>query len=205
MIKPISRLTPVILAGGKSSRMGQDKAFVKLGNQPMIEVILAKLIPLFCLSPIIIANRPEKYTYLGIQVQADRMPDMGPLSGIHAGLYYASSPFVFVVGCDNPLLNSAVISYMQNQIANYDIVVPDHGGYCHPLHAIYSQNCMKAIEAMLRQDNRKLTDLFSKVKVRYIHSDEFVKIPDAEQSFVNVNTPADLAKVQTFFKNSEQS
>lgn len=203
MNKPISRLTPVILAGGKSSRMGQDKAFVKLGNQPMIEVILAKLLPLFCLSPIIITNQPEKYTYLGLQVQVDRLPRMGPLSGIHAGLYYASSPFIFLVGCDNPLLNSAVICYMQNQIADYDIIVPDYGGYRHPLHAIYSRNCINAIEAMLRQDHRRLTDLFSNVKVRYIQPDEFEGIPDAGQSFVNVNTPADLAKVQTFFNKGD--
>lgn len=199
MSKPISGVVPVILAGGKSSRMGQDKAFVRLGNQPMIEVILAKLSPLFCLSPIIIANQPEKYTDLGVQVQADKLPSLGPLSGIHAALHYASAPFIFVVGCDNPLLNAGVIGYMQNQIADYDIVVPDYGGYYHPLHAIYKQHCLPVIEAMLRQDNRKLTDLFSKMKVRYIQPGELEAIPDAGKSFVNVNTPADVAKVQSFF------
>lgn len=201
MIKPIVGITPVVLAGGKSSRMGQDKAFVQVGGQTMIELILKKLTALFCLPPIVISNAPDKYADLDVRVERDRLPDKGPLSGIHAGLYYAPSPFIFVFGCDMPLLNAAFIRQMTTQAEGYDLLVSEYGGYYHPLHAIYSQCCLQPIEAMLKQDDRKLSHLFARVKAGFIGSEAIERIPSAGQSFANINTPADLVHIQDYLNN----
>jgi len=201
MKKNILAVTPVVLAGGKSTRMGQDKSFVQLAGKPMIEVVLMKLAGIFSLPPIIITNSPEQYDYLGVRVEPDLIQGSGPLGGIQAGLYYSPSPYSFVTGCDMPLLNREFVHYILSQESGYDVVIPEYNTHLHPLHALYSRGCAKAIEARLARKERKVISFLADVKVRYIQTAEIEQIPFGSQSLVNVNTQDDLAEVQQMMQN----
>lgn len=201
MGKKVLHVTPIVLAGGKSTRMKENKSFVQLTTKPMIEVVLEKVTGIFSLSPIVITNSFEEYSYLGVRLEKDIFPGMGPLSGIHAGLSFSATRQSFIVGCDIPLLDPAFIQYMVRQRKDYDIVIPEEDGYTHPLHAIYSRSCLPFIENKLKQNERKVISFFSEVKVRYINRIEMDQIPFARQSLINVNTREDLASVQVMLKS----
>jgi molybdopterin-guanine dinucleotide biosynthesis protein A len=196
MEKKILPVTPIILAGGKSTRMKENKSFVQLASKPMIEVVLEKVTDIFSLPPIVITNSFKEYSYLGVRLEKDIFPGMGPLAGIHAGLSVVSTQQNFIVGCDIPLLDSAFIQYLISQGKDYDIAIPEEDGYTHPLHAIYSRNCLGFIEKKLKQNERKVISFFSEVKVRYINKVEMDQFPFARQSLINVNTREDLESVQ---------
>lgn len=200
MQKKVLLVTPIVLAGGKSTRMKENKSFVQLASKPMIEVVLEKVINIFSLPPIVITNSFEDYSYLGVRLEKDIFSGMGPLAGIHAGLSVASTQQNFIVGCDIPLLDAAFIQYMVSQGIDYDITIPEEDGYTHPLHAIYSKNCIPSIENKLKQNERKVISFFSEVKVRYINKVEMNQFPFAYQSLINVNTQEDLKSVQVMLK-----
>ncbi|MDF2633295.1 MAG: Molybdopterin-guanine dinucleotide biosynthesis protein [Pelosinus sp.] len=200
MEKRVLSITPIILAGGKSTRMKVNKSFVQLTAKPMIEVVLEKVTRIFSLPPILITNSFVEYSYLNIRLEKDIFSGMGPLSGIHAGLSCSATLQNFIVGCDIPLLDSAFIQYMVSQIKEYDITIPEEDGYTHPLHAIYSRSCLPAIENKLKHNERKVISFFPEVKVRYINKVEMDQFPFARQSLVNVNTREDLKGVQAMLK-----
>ena len=195
-MEKVLSVTPIILAGGKSSRMKKNKAFVLLTAKPMIEVVLEKVIDIFSLPPMVITNSFDKYSYLGVQLKKDIYLEMGPLAGIHAGLSYSATRQNFIVGCDIPLLDPSFIQYMVKQREDYDIVIPEEDGYTHPLHAIYSRSCLPSIENKLKHNKRKVISFFPEVKVRYINKAEMDQVPFARHSLVNVNTQEDLKNAQ---------
>lgn len=197
-----SSCTPVIAAGGKSSRMGRDKAFIPLAGKPFINRILARLAEVFTLPPVIITNSPAAYANLKVQAERDLLPGRGPLSGIQAGFYYSVSPYIFVVGCDMPFLQPAFIRFMLTQVQGYDAVVPETGGKLHPLHAVYSRRCVAAIEAGLAHHQPKAIALLSQLKVHYLRPEATAMHLLAEQSLTNVNTPADLAYAEAMVKHT---
>jgi molybdopterin-guanine dinucleotide biosynthesis protein A len=193
-------VTTIILAGGKSTRMKENKSFVQLTSKPMIEVVLEKVLDIFSLPPIVITNSFTEYSYLGVRLEKDIFPQKGPLAGIHAGLSYSSTHQTFIVGCDIPLLDPAFIQYMLYQDDSYDIVIPEEDGYTHPLHARYSKNCIHFIEKKLKQNEGKIISFFPEANVRYINKVEIAEFPFAWQSLINVNTPEDLKSVQFILK-----
>lgn len=197
-----SSCTPVIAAGGKSSRMGRDKAFVPLAGKPVISRILARLAEVFTLPPLIVTNSPEAYANLEVQTERDLLPGQGPLSGIQAGLYYAVTPYIFVVGCDMPFLQPEFIRFMLARVQGYDAVVPETGEKIHPLHAVYSRRCSAAIEAGLAQQQHKAASLLSKLNVYYIRPEATAMRQLAEQSLTNINTPEELADAEAMVQHS---
>lgn len=188
-----SSCTPVVLAGGKSSRMGRDKAFISLAGRPVIERILEGLAEVFSLPPVIITNSPAAYVELGVQTEQDLVPGKGPLSGIQAGFCHSFSPYIFVVGCDMPFLQPEFIRLMLARVQKYDAVVPESGGKVHPLHAVYSRCCAAVIEDRLAQNQYKAVTFLSQVNVFYIRPETTEMQQCAEQSLINVNTPEDFA------------
>ncbi|MBK7918815.1 MAG: molybdenum cofactor guanylyltransferase [Chloroflexi bacterium] len=184
-------VTVAIMAGGKSSRMGTDKAFVDFQGRPMIEAVLARVSGLGA-ETILIANQPAAFAHLGLPVFTDVLPDNGPLGGIYTAVYHAQTPYTLVVACDMPWLNPALLAYQLELRHTADVVVPRWGKYPEPLHAVYSQACLPPIEANLRAQRLKITGFFGQVAVRFVEREEIEAVDRNGRSFANVNTPEDL-------------
>jgi len=187
----LKSITGVILSGGKSTRMKTDKAFLKLGSSTMIEELVSRLEKKFS-NLMIIANDREKYARFGIEVIEDIIPDKGPLGGIYTGLIKSDSFYNFIFSCDAPFVNPGLIDYMISKAKGSDIIAPRWQDRFEPLHAIYSKNCIGAIERQLGKNELKVTNCFQYVKVRVINEKEISRFVSSQPFFANINTPQDL-------------
>ena len=189
-------MTGVILAGGKSHRMGRNKAFLSINGRTIIERTVAIFEELFP-ERILVTNAPTEYLHLDLRIVTDLVPKKGALGGIYTGLFYASSQHIFVVACDMPFLNKGVIDYMVSSVEEFDVVVPRAGDGLQPLHAIYSKRCGSKIEALMASDDLKITKFYRKVKVREINTEEILAFDPKQSQFLNINTPEDLKAVMS--------
>lgn len=185
----------IILSGGKSSRMKVNKAFVTIDNQPMIELVIKKLQPLFT-EIIVVTNKPEDYSGLGVKTATDLVVGQGPLGGIQAGLIAATNQHSFVMACDMPFVEPALISYLVGESHDYDVVVPQIGDYFEPLHAVYSKNCLETIAACLDRGVHKVYAFYDQVNVKYVGLETLKNLVEPNKVFFNVNTPEDLTRAQ---------
>jgi len=180
------KATGVILAGGRSSRMKFNKAFAEISGQPVIEMIINKFIKYFD-ETIIISNEPEPYIHLGPAIFPDVFPRMGPVSGIHSGLYHARHERIFVLGCDVPFINMKLVDYMLCVLDDYDSVVPSIDGYLQPLAAVYSHKCLPILTACLETNRVKLVRIFEELNALILTRDVLEKFGIPEEIFLNVN------------------
>ncbi|TVM00348.1 MAG: molybdenum cofactor guanylyltransferase [Candidatus Brocadia sp. WS118] len=186
-------MTAIILAGGKSQRMGFNKAFLQCGDKTFIEHQIDRLKRIF--SEIIIsANDADIYARLNLPVVSDIMPGKGPLGGICAGLIRSASHHAFVVACDMPFVYENVILYLKEQIDDYDVVVPQTSRGLEPLHAFYSKNCIQPIHRCLNEGKLRIIDFFAEVKVRIVYEQELQGLDGSTQSLANLNTPEEYRK-----------
>ncbi len=191
----------IVLAGGKSTRMGTNKALLPLRERTLLATVVTALRPLFN-EIIVVTNTPELYRDLEVHLVTDVIPGRGPLSGIHAGLLASPHWYNFIVACDMPFLATGFINYLLGQAPGYDAVVPRRGKYLQPLHAVYSQGCLAAIEACLQRQEYQAFAFYPGVRVRYVDIDrlEVKGVNDPEKIFFNINTPADLERARRIFK-----
>ncbi|PKM47260.1 MAG: molybdenum cofactor guanylyltransferase [Firmicutes bacterium HGW-Firmicutes-8] len=182
--------TAIILAGGKSTRMGRNKAFVRVKEHKMLEGVIRVLNGEF--PEIIVSANDNLFDDLGVKTVPDIFPDHGPLGGIHAGLRTSSYAMNFLVACDMPFIDVRLAVHMVKSAAGYDAVVPRLRKYYQPLFAVYSKTCLTAIENHLKQGQNKIFSFYSDVKTRFIGIDEIGLFGDPEKIFFNVNTPVDL-------------
>ena len=189
--------TVYILAGGKGKRLTPHKGLLEIKGVSIINRQIDVLTKLFD-DVIIITNTPEFYQSLGPGIVEDAIPGKGPLGGIYSALLNSGSRYNFVVASDMPYLNPSLIKYMLNNSAGYDIIVPAFSGRLEPLHSIYSKGCINVIEDMIKNNNFKVTDLFSQLKVKKIAEEEVARFDPEGLSFVNINTAQDyrLAKAK---------
>jgi molybdenum cofactor guanylyltransferase len=185
-------VTGVILAGGKSRRMGQNKAFLKIDGAALIETTCLLFKHLFQ-ETLLITHEEPSYQHLGIPVHEDILPQGGPLAGLHAGIYYAKFPHVFAAGCDMPFLNARVIEYQLGLRGRYDVVVPKTVGGLEPLHAVYSKACLCPIETILRKKKSRAIAFFPLVRVRVIRLREVRLLDPDLKTFINLNTPEEVS------------
>jgi len=188
-------ITIAIQAGGQSSRMGEDKSFVLYNGRPMIETVLAQVSGLGQ-ETFIVTNNPEPYAYLGIPTVGDIYPDHGPLGGMHTALAHASHSHTLMVACDMPWLERPLLQHLISLRQTADVIVPRWDKYPEPLHAIYSNACVPAIESNLKAKRLKITRFFGEVSVRYVEREEIEKNGGNGRSFANINTPQDLTQAQ---------
>ena len=120
-------MTGVILTGGKSSRMGQDKALMPVGGVPLFRRILDVFETMFD-EILIVTNKEGRHAGPGYREVTDIIPDCGPLGGIYTGLSYAKSKRIFVASCDLPFIKASTVKVVIDEPVSYDIVVPDDGG-----------------------------------------------------------------------------
>lgn len=193
----------VVLAGGKSRRMGTDKAFLEVGGATIVQRVLAALETLSD-DTIIVTNSPEEYAGLPARLVGDFYPNKGALGGIHAGLLAARYDYIVAVACDMPFLNPRLLRHLADLVENYDVVVPDlGGGHLETTHAVYSKGCLEPIERLILEDRLRIVELFPFVRVRYVGLEEVQEIDPRLLSFVNVNTPADWQAVRQMAQGRE--
>ena len=186
-------ITGIILSGGKSLRMGKDKAFIKVEGIPIIERIIDLFQRLFE-ETIIVTNQRENYLHLKATLYEDLLPNSGALGGLYTGLFYSLFPYSFIVACDMPYLNAEVIHYLTGKMEGYDVVVPKTEDGLQPLHAIYSKECITPLQRVLRERKTRIIDIYPYVRVRIVEAREIVPVDPDMESFININTPEELIR-----------
>jgi len=179
-----------------SSRMGTNKAFVRVGGSPIIERIIARVRPLGD-QVILVTNSCDEYEYLGLPIFTDLIPGKSTLGGLYTAIAQSQGDYTLVVSCDQPFLNPDLLRYLIGLREGYDVVVPlnrDH--YPQSMQAVYGKGCLDPIRRRLEADQLKVIGFFAEVRVREVRGDEIDRFDPLRQSFINVNTPDDLAVAQ---------
>ncbi|MCL4805955.1 MAG: molybdenum cofactor guanylyltransferase [Anaerolineae bacterium] len=189
----MNKLTVAIQAGGKSSRMGTDKSFVPFRGRPMIATVIDAVAGLGD-ELILITNKPDEYAHLGLPMFGDLYPETGPLGGIYTAVYHATHPHVLTVACDMPWLNRPLLEYIVSLRETADVVVPRWDKFPEPLHAVYSKACLEPIKEKLDAQMYKITVFYGRVSLRFVSREEIEQFDPEGRSFVNVNTPEELAE-----------
>lgn len=188
-------ISSVILAGGKSLRLGHDKITEKVGNVTLLEKAISRIDSLSKDIVIVTAEERSFKEFADnnkVKTVADIFPGRGSLGGIYTGLKKSETFYNLVIAADMPFLNGELLAYMTEVAEGFDFVIPKIGTFFEPLHAIYSKNCVTPIETMIRKTRRVIIELFDFVKVRYVEAEEIDRFDPEHLSFFNINTVEDL-------------
>lgn len=188
----------VIQAGGKSERMGEDKALKPFLGRPLIHRAINRIGPLAD-EIIVTTNRPADYAFLGHRLVSDLAPGRGALGGLYTALASAARSIVGIVACDMPFASKALFETAIRLLVQDEadvVIAKTEEGY-EPFHAVYRrETCLPAIKAALDADLWKVVSWFPSVKVRELTRDEVATADPSELCFWNVNTPEEFAKAE---------
>jgi len=185
------KITGVILAGGKNSRMGSDKGLLEVGGKKIIVHIIEELKQVA--DEIIIISNGTHYDFLGYKVYRDIFEDCGPIGGIHAALTSSKTEKNLIVSCDMPFISKNIFKKIIGNSKGFEVIIPEWGnGMIEPLCAIYSRSCADAFEKMIRKGEYKLRDSFKLFNVKKIN---FTKNKLSGNEFLNLNTPEEYQKI----------
>jgi molybdopterin-guanine dinucleotide biosynthesis protein A len=180
----------VILAGGKSSRMGRPKALVTFDGEPLITHLVRSLQGIFG-KIVVVAAPAQELPDLPAMVVRDELPFRGPVGGIYYGLRAAGAEIAFVTSCDAPFLNLSLVRFLTTQISGFDVVVPYWEERLQPLHACYRAGVAPLLAEQLERNELRPVTLFERVRTLKIHEDQIRRLDPAGLSFLNMNTPED--------------
>ena len=193
--------TLAIIAGGKSRRMGSDKAFLRLGGKTLIQRVIDAGARLNPAETIIIANDADAFARFNLPVYPDVLPDKGSLGGIYSALYHAKTEFTLNLACDMPFVNPRLLRYMASLIDDeIDIIAPRVNGYPQALHAFYRRTCMTPIRRQIDANRLKIIRFYDSMRVRYIDEAEYAPFDRDGLSFENLNTPDELARARRYLE-----
>ena len=184
----IPDVTGVILAGGKSTRMGTRKAALPVDGVPLIQRTAATFRGLFSAN-LIVVNEPSLHADIGFPTVVDEQPGCGPLVGICSALRVTGGNAAFCVACDMPFLSRPLIRYLCSVSGGHDAVVPVSSNGFEPLHALYRPGCLPVIEARIAAGRLSLHGMLRDLDVRYVDEAEWLAQGDHALSFFNCNTP----------------
>lgn len=199
------RVTGIILAGGKSSRLGRDKAWEDVGGQRIIDRVIGALRS-SCDEVLIIGDRPERQNELSlpkcIQYRSDELKGRGSIGGLYTGLKSSDTLWSLVVACDMPFISRELIRFMLSIISKNrcDAIVPVINGRYQPTHALYNSTCIPFIEKNISSGNFRMDSYFDEIYLEEISEDVINSIKGAELSFFNVNTEDDLFTAREQYK-----
>jgi molybdopterin-guanine dinucleotide biosynthesis protein A len=199
LVRSMPRVSGVILAGGKSRRMGgSPKALLPFGGRPLIERIaetLESVLPQ-CL---VVTNSPGLYEFLGLPMVGDVFPAGGSLGGIYSGLLAAPGDAALCVACDMPFLSAPLLAHLASRAEEADVVIPESAGELQTLHAVYGKACLAPMARRLRAGQLKITAFFDEVRVLRLPDEAIRPFADPERAFANLNTPDDLARARALW------
>ncbi len=180
----------IVLCGGKSTRMGRDKATLNFGGEPMLTRVLRRLLDV--VDEVVVVARPRQAVppLLGnTTLVYDDVPDLGPLGGIAPGLRALTCETAYVTACDVPFLNAAFVNYMFEALGENDVAVPRAEGYVHALSAVYRKHIYPIAERLLREGWRRPGYLFEEVKTVKVAEEELRRVDPELLTLANLNTP----------------
>lgn len=185
-------VTGVILVGGRSSRLGRDKAFLPVGGIPVFERVLNALAK-HLKKVILVGDRPERFAKYGLPVYPDRYAGSA-LGGLYTGLLESSTHYIFVVPCDLPFASAGLLQYLISLRGGYDVVVPMTKGHPEPLFAVYSKECLNPMKDLLEAGNYRIFDFYPRVRTRPVQGAELFPFDRSGSAFLNVNTPEEYER-----------
>lgn len=189
----IPDVTGVLLAGGKSQRMGQDKRFLAIGEETLLTRSLTVLRSVFPRVLVVIAQDSPALE-CDAPVLRDLIPHCGSLGGLYTGLKQAETEWVFAVACDMPFLGAATIRHFIERKRDADVVMAKLQHGLQPMHALYHRSCLPIMESLIQAQEFKIQRLahHPALRVRLVLPEELSLVDPEMRSFCNVNTPADL-------------
>lgn len=189
--KPYADVTGIILAGGKSSRYGSNKALAEFRGSRLIERAVGTMKTVFR-DVILVTNTPADYAFLQLPMVQDLIKGLGPIGGIYTGLSTISEATGVIVACDMPFLNEALLRHMVDTREGFDAVIPRMGSMIEPLHAVYTKNCLPVIKASIDAQVYQIAQCFQKLRIKYMDQEELRALDPEMMSFFNINKPKDL-------------
>jgi molybdopterin-guanine dinucleotide biosynthesis protein A len=196
----------LVLAGGRGKRAGGTKLFLSLDGTPIIEKVLSLARILF--PQVILSCRGEDaptfsrifaplFPGLALKIVADRREGLGPLEGISLGLASSDHPWIFVFGCDMPMVQESVVRFMASKRdPQKDAVIARLGGFVEPLHAFYHKRCVSAVDDAILKGEHRVSSFLPKISAVIVEEEEISHIPGFRRSFMNINTPEDMKRWQ---------
>ena len=184
------KITGIVLAGGRSSRMGEDKSMMKLNGKSLVEFSIDALRPL-C-DKVIVSSNNLKHNFTGCEVWPDELPDQAPLIGIYSCLKRSVTEINIILSCDMPLMSTSMIGFLLAQSADYEITVPIHdNGQIEPLCGIFKKSAMGILKEFIDSGNYRLNECIRSASHQFIPVDS--QIPcNTPNLFLNINTPTDF-------------
>jgi molybdopterin-guanine dinucleotide biosynthesis protein A len=188
-------ISGIILSGGKSIRMGENKAFIKVDGVPIINRIHDLFKELFQ-EVIIVTNHKGIFKDFDSKIYSDLIPNKGALGGLYTGIFFSSFHYSFCVACDMPFIKKSLVQYLINNIEDEDVIIPRTKDGLQPLHAIYSKKCLDPIKCTIDEGKFKIIDIYDLVKVKIVEENGFLSLDPLRESFINVNTPEELSRLE---------
>ena len=195
----------IVLAGGRSTRFGRDKASEPLLGKPLVQHVADRIAPL--ISELIVVRAPGQAlppieAAIPVSIVDDAYPDTGPLGGIYTGLQASGADRCLAVACDMPLLSQPLLRELRRRSAGCDVVMPVIE-YPEPLHAVYARICLEPMRARLEAGQFKITGFLGAVHVCYMHEAECRAFDPDLRSFINANTEEDLARAEALLRSEQ--
>ncbi|MHB8771006.1 MAG: molybdenum cofactor guanylyltransferase [Syntrophales bacterium] len=187
-------ITGVILVGGKSRRMGRDKAFLRIAG----DTLFGRVLEIFGNSfdrLMLVGDHAERFAGYSLPVLPDIYPGSA-LGGLYTALYHAETTYIFVSPCDIAFPNRNILRFLCSLRVDFDAVVPHSPRGFEPLFAVYAKSCLVPMRNLLESDNRRIRDFYPHVSVRYVEQEELADFDRVGRSFVNINTPEELKKAE---------
>ena len=199
----LNDLSAFVLAGGKSARMGCDKAFLQLGNSTLLERA-TKLAASVTENVFLVGD--AKTFFMHESVIEDVYRERGPLGGIHAALSHAQTELNLFIAVDTPFIERNFLDFLASEARNRAAVVtlPRSAGHLHPLCAIYRREFAPVCEKALIRGHNRIDVLFAEVQTRIIEEEELIGMGFRPEMFRNINTGEDWRQAEACLREQEK-
>ncbi len=171
----------------------------KIGGKYLIKRVIDSLAQLGD-DIIVVSTAPNQLPSLNIEKVLDTYPHTGAKVGLCTGINASLSFYTLVVACDMPFLNINLLRYLLDSAPGFDAVIPRIGDKIEPLHAVYSKNCIPALEEQISKGKLKISDLFNEINVRYVETEEIERYDPQHLSLFNINSEADLKRAKAIIE-----
>ena len=181
------------MAGGQNRRFGgRNKAFIDIGGRLVLDRLYSVFKSLFR-EIILVTNDPLRYLEWDLKIVTDLFPYRSSITGIHAGLFFATNPYAFIAACDVPFLKKELVCALVNYAKlGIDAIIPQTLQGLEPLCSVYSTNCIKPVEQQIQRQQFQIQRFYSKIRTKYIPETVLRETDPDLRSFCNINTPEDL-------------
>ena len=192
---PLQEITGVILAGGRSSRFGSNKALALWRNKFLIKHVSDVLASVFD-DILLSTNSPDQYVFLKLPTVIDRYHNLGPLAGIHAALHRSHRPWIFAVGCDMPLITPGLVTCLCGYAKDgFEAVIPWRENGAEPLCGLYHKTSLDIIEQHLANGKAQMQELLEKLSIKKVNEAELQTVTEGIRVFSNINQARDLERL----------